>query len=77
MGIHKASLKKGGVQSQSTRPRSEGPLHQNEGYYVILVYEGIDGIVGEDEDSARHTRNQLYKQYGCMTIQQSTRMDDT
>ena len=27
--------------------RSEGPLHQNEGYYVILVYEGIDGIVGE------------------------------
>ena len=27
--------------------RSEGPLHQNEGYYVILVYEGIDGIVGK------------------------------
>ena len=26
--------------------RSEGPLHQNEGYYVILV-EGIDGIVGK------------------------------
>ena len=27
--------------------RSEGPLHQNEGYYVIIVYEGIGGIVGE------------------------------
>ena len=47
MGIEEASLKKGGAQSQSTRPRGEGPLHQNEGYYVIIVYKGIDGIVGE------------------------------
>ena len=47
MGIKESSLKKGGVQSQSKDLSSEGPLHQNEGYYVILVYERIDGIVGK------------------------------
>ena len=48
MGIEEASLKKGGVLSPNLQDlRSEGPLHQNEGYYVIIVYEGIGGIVGE------------------------------
>lgn len=47
MGIQEASLKRAEYSPNLQDLRSEGPLHQNEGYYVIIVYEGIGGIVGE------------------------------
>ena len=56
--------------------RSEGPLHQNEGYYVIIVYEGIGGIVGEIKIVQDIPQPVIWTLW-CKTIQQSTRMGDT